>query len=542
MPLAPALVLNGTYSLGLELAASSCCGMLQRSGSLACYTIGGNGKGFPADPTKDRDWRDTLYPDVFEEIVDLSAFVGGCLDEFPYLVFNEDEQKEVLPAVVTRAAHSSAIPIGKNDLDLFPDLGSPLMDLSMEWSSLAYGEVYESLLPLAGESVSLVKANPGYKYDVDKRPGQYHLTSDMDIGLVDYIVKTKSFSFFLPHGCVPLTDDHDLHGRILEAYSTGPSPVAVLGYDDTIPMFGGDTFEAETNCLSTHKMGQVASVTFNNLGVFETQEIDLTPVAPMDITYDQKKKYVAFIVGDGDNLYFLKSRNKDWVDKRVDYCKMRSCFPLTWTMSPRAVELIPGIVSHYFKLARETGSDFFALPPSGSLYSYPAQMPSDTANLYAIETLEDMKMLSTRSTVHWEWFYSWIAAFLSYFPRFKDLTTDPVGLFLVNVPYMLPVLIYRRFFRDDPLFYVIGDNVVAFAPNEWRGTGGGRQQESVKDKADEINSLPAGSVTAIYMTSDSGLNLDHVYDLVENYLGDDVEVVSSDAAVEMALAKHNKNR
>ena len=36
-------------------------------------------------------------------------------------------------------------------------------------------------------------------------------------------------------------------------------PIAVFGYNDAIDLFGGWLFEAETNCIEEHNMGQVAS-------------------------------------------------------------------------------------------------------------------------------------------------------------------------------------------------------------------------------------------------------------------------------------------
>ena len=50
-------------------------------------------------------------------------------------------------------------------------------------------------------------------------------------------------------------------------------PIAVYGYNDAVDIFGGWVFEAETNCIPEHNMGQVVSmesfVLSNNNGILE---------------------------------------------------------------------------------------------------------------------------------------------------------------------------------------------------------------------------------------------------------------------------------
>lgn len=47
-----------------------------------------------------------------------------------------------------------------------------------------------------------------------------------------------------------------------------PKPVAVMGYNHDVVLFGGDVFESETKCTSTHNMGEVASEGFVNFSYF----------------------------------------------------------------------------------------------------------------------------------------------------------------------------------------------------------------------------------------------------------------------------------
>jgi len=75
---------------------------------------------------------------------------------------------------------------------------------------------------------------------------------------------------YLPHGCLPGFQEHDFFSTLVDpANNPWPNPAPVYGYDDTFPLFGGDTFEAETNCAPSHNLGQIASVGVNNLSYFK---------------------------------------------------------------------------------------------------------------------------------------------------------------------------------------------------------------------------------------------------------------------------------
>ena len=94
------------------------------------------------------------------------------------------------------------------------------------------------------------------------------LVNEPDVGLTDYIVKNKIFNFFLYEGCVPLTSHHHLMSKIMTDPGTPwKKPVEVYGYNDAVHFFGS-IFEAETNCIAAHNMGQVASSGVNNFSFF----------------------------------------------------------------------------------------------------------------------------------------------------------------------------------------------------------------------------------------------------------------------------------
>ena len=280
-------------------------------------------------------------------------------------------------------------------------------------------------------------------------------------------------------------------------------------------------------------MGQVASTGIPNTG-YHTQtgpisRIDVSPqpVAPI---YDSSKTYVAFVVGDGDNLWHLKYKFVDFFKERIDYCADNpDCYPMTWTMSPEAARQMPDIVRHHASQMISTGSDYWTLPPSGSLYSYPSMMSAAGQTAYIEETQRDMNMYSTRCSVHWEWFYSWRAALHGYFPRWGEFASDPRGFVLTNVPYMFPMWIFSG---ED--FRVVGDSVFLFKPNEWR-----HSSATPGEMADSLNGLPGGYITPVYTTYDGSLDpIANTIDLVDNLLGEHVVVVSLENLLDLAVQKH----
>ena len=47
---------------------------------------------------------------------------------------------------------------------------------------------------------------------------------------------------------------------------------------------------------------------------------------------------VAFLIGDGDNIAYLKGSRRSWVGDRVQRCNgSKASFPLLWTMSPHVL-------------------------------------------------------------------------------------------------------------------------------------------------------------------------------------------------------------
>jgi hypothetical protein len=230
------------------------------------------------------------------------------------------------------------------------------------------------------------------------------------------------------------------------------------------------------------------------------------------------------------------------MEDRVGRCTAdpAGCFPLSWTISPRALSIASGWVDWFVNQSLSTGQDYFVLPPSGHLYSYPSEFPDEVQASFVASTEDDALLLSTSGSVHWEWFGHWEHAIATYFPRYAERGVLK-GFFAVNVPYNFPI---AGVFDVGDDFLVVADGVVLFKPLEWRGTEytplkpplSRRQYLSEAEMADYLSALPRGSAVAIYLTSDGGANLDTVYSLIP-LLAPHVSVVSHEALIDLALQR-----
>jgi hypothetical protein len=75
-------------------------------------------------------------------------------------------------------------------------------------------------------------------------------------------------------------------------------------------------------------------------------------------------------------------------------------------------------VCRFFDQSYLTGNDYFVLPPSGDLYSYPGQMPSNVQASFVTNTELDCTLYNTSGTVHWEWFGTWTRAIDNFMPQY----------------------------------------------------------------------------------------------------------------------------
>ena len=101
-------------------------------------------------------------------------------------------------------------------------------------------------------------------------------------------------------------------------------------------------------------------------------------IADGTLIYDPEITYMNFIVGDGDNIAFMKGSRRGWMLDRIQECEENGpgCnYPLSWSVSPHLLYLAPDWLHWYYQLANQTGHDVFVLPPSGHLYAYPGKLP-----------------------------------------------------------------------------------------------------------------------------------------------------------------------
>jgi hypothetical protein len=305
---------------------------------------------------------------------------------------------------------------------------------------------------------------------------------------------------------------------------------------------GGYLFEAQTRCLDSANMGAIPTRT-TNLSFFSTRrppikstdELERNPAE--EVRYDPNKTWVAFVVGDGDNVRYIMSTRRDWLRRRLDSCAGagKSCPPLTWSISPHLPQIAPDILRWYYQASRKTGADYFILPPSGHQYAYPSSLNPADQKTFAARTEADARLLGIRSVVHWEWLTSWFDAQDEFLPLYAD--GDAIeGIFPINVPYLLEA--FPRWPKEQS--YAIlrgpgGGKVSLFRSRSWRGVDDSDEFHMTPAKmAATLGALPKGTVTWMYMTSDGGLSLENSYEKLIPLLPEHVRLVGADAAARLA--------
>lgn len=174
---------------------------------------------------------------------------------------------------------------------------------------------------------------------------------------------------------------------------------------------------------------------------------------------------------------------------------------------------------------------------------------------FVANTEKDCTLLDTSTSVSWEWAGTWDNAIKNFFPQYAS-NGIVTGLFPVNVPFPIPVLEFGPFEQykilSPPTSADSNSNsnsysnataanpkrTVLFKPREWRGTGCSPKANCPKsaDLAAELSGMKKGSVVGIYTTTDGGISLNDIYDMVAA-LDEHVEVVHHQDLVAAALAR-----
>ena len=456
-------------------------------------------------------------------------YLSVHLENYSCLVYNE-EQIEVMGPVISLAGVLNAVPLTESMHALYPSC--PIL---LNCSSVFATFTAES----AVEWVRQRYLNQTLSLAMQKN-------SDLEQGyLVDFIVARRLFVQYLPDGCLPETEDNKILKELVAA-APWKRPVRVYGYNSLDPLFGGDLFEAETDCINV--MGQVATEFATNLAFWShfqplsPGDVLLQP-SPQPLRYDTNVSYVALVYGDMDNLDIVMTFGADHMQYRAQQCALQRgtspCFPLTWTLSPNLIDLSPAVLKWFYSEASQSnGSDWFIMPPSGTLYSYPGMMPPEVQDEYVKDQTTQAVTMNTSGTVHWEWFFAWDAAWTSYFPKYLTGSETTRAFFLNDVPWVIPIP--DMWLQGETYRFVGGYNrtnpVVGFRPafNWMEGSSSGGLPNNASDIAAMIGNFSPGSVQYVYMIQNTPVQ--SVFEMV-SLLPNHVKLVGYQELVSLAVQR-----
>eukprot|EP00698_Gefionella_okellyi_P019584 TRINITY_DN601_c0_g1_i1.p1 TRINITY_DN601_c0_g1~~TRINITY_DN601_c0_g1_i1.p1 ORF type:complete len:554 (-),score=125.16 TRINITY_DN601_c0_g1_i1:145-1785(-) len=499
------------------LAATAAAGFVNRNTS-SVYMIYG---------PYDTDWLNRLLPTVSQSQLDADKFIANTLSTYPAIIY-DDMALEMLPAVITLCGVHDAVPLSQRQYAQFSQSQHVTVAFNSTgyWKSAAQATAYAAQPSTLSHTSSLAIQNP-----VLLAEGK----------LIDFIIARRLFTQYLTEGCVPLTADHELLRNIVDA-SPWSRPIRVYGYNSLDVLFGGDLFEAETDCVNS--MGQVATADSTNLAFWQhvqafTEGETLHQPASPAVTYDSKKRYVALVYGDMDNVDFVQTFGSDHMIYRTQRCMASAadCFPLTWTLSPNLIDFSPAMMRWYYTMSAKTnGRDWFIMPPSGTLYAYPGMMDKQVQQDFQQQQTAQAIIMNTTGSIHWEWFFAWAHAWDEYFPlyyKYQGATTR--GFFLNDVPWVIPI---PDMYLEHETYRFIGhaseaQAVVAFKPAfNWQqdGPGGGNPGNATQIAA-MVNAFEKGSVQYIYVIQNTPAP--SVFDMVK-LLDEDIVLVGYEQLISLA--------
>jgi hypothetical protein len=491
---------------------------------------------------KDQQWLEELDLEP-TNVVNASDFLDACVAKFPTCVrYSYDTQRLAMPSILTIASVLGAVPL---DMGMEASCGEVAFDATVELADkdtpyLATKYVFENYV---AQTTGLAMLNPGYEIWENNMANPV-LAHDMPLTLVDFVFSKKLFALFLVNGCRDDNPEKELLHAIVNA-GHWQTPLGVYGYNNSWMVMGGFYYEAQTKCLDSRNMGAIPTET-SNLSFFSTRRPPIRDASELerneteDIEYDPTKTYVAFVIGDGDNVAFIMATRNVWLRQRLADCEKadNSCEPITWSISPHLSYLAPDVLQWYHRQTRQTGKDYFTLPPSGHLYAYPTSLNEEDQDRFVTATEQDARLLGIHGTVHWDWTGTWEDAENLFLPKYAKADGVIRGVFPVNVPYMFDAF---PWWSQDQFFKVLtgkdGGKIVVFRPRQWRGINNDDDPffQSPQKMAEELGGYPLGTVSSVYMTSDGGLSLENSFMELVKVLPSHVKLVSADAAARLAL-------
>jgi GxGYxY sequence motif in domain of unknown function N-terminal/GxGYxYP putative glycoside hydrolase C-terminal domain len=187
--------------------------------------------------------------------------------------------------------------------------------------------------------------------------------------LRDYLIANRIFIFWISgpiDGARPYANPDKEYALMENILAKMPVNIPVLSY----PYAGKDIGVGEGPGVTLFaEFGKylVGTTDTANLTVHSGIKIDRfkqkpSPPAPV---LDRTKKYITFLISDGDNIPVLTGFNFPdlWKDP------LRGKWPTAWTISPAAAMLVPDVVDYYYSTS--TSNDAWIAAVSGIGYTYP---------------------------------------------------------------------------------------------------------------------------------------------------------------------------
>ncbi len=297
----------------------------------------------------DVEWLSLLLAGAAAHNTSVSQFLSDAYARYGAILYDSSlpTASLFLPPIITLAGALDAIPMDLQLLHTYPHTKIVYNTTAEHWDSVESAVVAAAAVGLP-RTTSLAFQDGAL------------LAKGL---LVDWLVGQRIFTQYLNRSCIPGTTDHNILLGLLNA-STWSRPVRVYGYNSADVIFGGDLFEAETNCVNV--MGQVATAHSNNLAFWSAVD-PFVPGVPQGqpggplvqspsphIQYDPSKAYVALVYGDMDNIDFVQSFGRQHMQERARRCSPHgaNCFPLSWTLSPNLVSFGPAMMRWYYAQVR----------------------------------------------------------------------------------------------------------------------------------------------------------------------------------------------
>ena len=324
---------------------------------------------------------------LISNIKHYSTMVEFAQDKIKNYVIWDPQRPWTLPIACSYAAQNEAMLFTPS---LVTEL-SPQQKLMMDFTKS------EWFFPdiSTGTSSKIVSKREGYEWAIENILPRADSTAVVSIAntisdLRDYIFFKKTFAINLD----PLNrqDEILLLNQILELL---PSNIDVLGWPDaSFLKQGQDGVSLEiafVNLLSKKNDRLIAADYANNLsfhGLFKLP--NSLKQNEKTGTYQKGKKYVCFIVSDGDNIQYDMNfmRNPLWTNY------YRGKFPLGWTISPALSIYAPFVAWYYYNSSAQTHfNDTFVAGPSGRGYVKPSLMSTEGLIKFLYDTQDADKTM-----------------------------------------------------------------------------------------------------------------------------------------------------